>query len=77
MPVTDSTGQTVLKLEKVPQKEVIAYRDHRMLATWLSRDDLSGLGAYRAFLAGMLIWAWHELGFYSGVLGGGAVARPP
>jgi putative photosynthetic complex assembly protein 2 len=34
------------------------------------RDDLSAWGCYRAFLAGMLIWAWHELAFYSGVLTG-------
>jgi putative photosynthetic complex assembly protein 2 len=34
------------------------------------RFDLSVWGCYRAFIAGMLIWAWHELAFYSGVLTG-------
>ncbi|MFV9506011.1 MAG: putative photosynthetic complex assembly protein PuhE [Oscillochloridaceae bacterium umkhey_bin13] len=32
--------------------------------------DLSLSGAYRAFLAGTLIWAWHEMAFYSGILTG-------
>ncbi|WP_238613487.1 putative photosynthetic complex assembly protein PuhE [Candidatus Oscillochloris fontis] len=43
------------------------------LAHWqlvVSRHDLSTLGAYQAFMAGMLIWAWHELAFYSGILSG-------
>lgn len=35
-----------------------------------TRHDLSNLGAYRAFTAGLLIWAWHELAFYSGILAG-------
>jgi putative photosynthetic complex assembly protein 2 len=34
------------------------------------RHDLSALGAYRAFIAGMIIWAWHELAFYSGLISG-------
>ncbi len=34
------------------------------------RHDLSVWGSYRAFISGMLIWAWHELAFYSGVLAG-------
>lgn len=34
------------------------------------RDDLSAWGCYRAFIAGMLIWTWHELAFYSGILAG-------
>ena len=37
---------------------------------WATRDDLSVLGSYRAFVAGMLIWTWHELAFYSGVITG-------
>lgn len=37
---------------------------------WEVRDDLSAWGCYRAFIAGMLIWTWHELAFYSGVLTG-------
>ncbi|NTW97345.1 MAG: DUF3623 family protein [Oscillochloris sp.] len=43
------------------------------LAHWqlgLARHDLSALGAYRAFAAGITIWAWHELAFYSGLLSG-------
>ncbi|EFO80716.1 photosynthetic complex assembly protein 2 [Oscillochloris trichoides DG-6] len=43
------------------------------LAHWqlvAARHDLSVLGAYRSFAAGMLIWAWHELAFYSGLLSG-------
>lgn len=34
------------------------------------RDNPSVLAGYRAFAAGTLIWAWHELAFYSGVLTG-------
>lgn len=37
---------------------------------WLVRHDMGLAGAYRAFVAGTLIWAWHELAFYSGVLTG-------
>jgi putative photosynthetic complex assembly protein 2 len=41
---------------------------HRELG--LTADDGGVGGAYRAFLAGTAIWAWHELAFYSGVLTG-------
>lgn len=37
---------------------------------WATQHDLSILGAYRSYVAASLIWAWHELGFYSGVLSG-------
>ena len=37
---------------------------------WATAGDASVGGAYRAFLAGTAIWAWHELAFYSGVLTG-------
>lgn len=37
---------------------------------WNGRNDLSVWGCYSSFLIGMLIWAWHELAFYSGVLTG-------
>lgn len=37
---------------------------------WLTSSDGSAAGAYRAFFAGTVIWAWHELAFYSGVLTG-------
>lgn len=37
---------------------------------WVGRDDSSMSGHYWAFGAGMLIWTWHELAFYSGVLTG-------
>lgn len=37
---------------------------------WDTRNDLSIWGNYRAYLAGMLIWTWHELSFYSGLLTG-------
>lgn len=40
-------------------------------------DDISALGAYRSFAAGLLIWAWHELSFYSGVLSGPRPAACP
>lgn len=46
---------------------VLALAHHQL---WAGRDDLSRMGAYSAFLSGMLIWAWHELAFYSGVIGG-------
>jgi putative photosynthetic complex assembly protein 2 len=35
-----------------------------------ARHDLSVLGAYRALAAGMAVWAWHELAFYSGLISG-------
>ncbi len=37
---------------------------------WLTRDDVSMYGSYMAFVAGMWIWAWHELAFYCGMLSG-------
>lgn len=37
---------------------------------WVVAHDASIAGAYRAFVAGTFIWAWHELAFYSGVLTG-------
>jgi putative photosynthetic complex assembly protein 2 len=37
---------------------------------WETRNDLSTWGCYRAFLAGLFIWSWHELAFYSGLLRG-------
>jgi putative photosynthetic complex assembly protein 2 len=37
---------------------------------WVVHDDTSTWGFYRAFMAGMFIWTWHELAFYSGVLSG-------
>ncbi|MEI7644231.1 MAG: putative photosynthetic complex assembly protein PuhE [Chloroflexales bacterium] len=43
------------------------------IAHWqlgLARHDLSAMGAYRAFAAGMVVWAWHELAFYSGLVSG-------
>lgn len=46
---------------------VLIFAHSELLAT---RHDLSAGGAYRAFTAGMLIWAWHELAFYSGILAG-------
>ncbi|WP_322510501.1 putative photosynthetic complex assembly protein PuhE [Chloroflexus sp.] len=36
----------------------------------VTRHDLSAFGAYRAFTAGLFVWAWHELAFYSGLLAG-------
>jgi putative photosynthetic complex assembly protein 2 len=41
---------------------------HHLL--WQTRNDLSVSGAYSAFAAGLLIWGWHELAFYSGILSG-------
>ncbi len=42
------------------------------------RHSLSAWDCYRAFLAGMFIWAWHELAFYCGALSGTwRVACPP
>lgn len=37
---------------------------------WAVRHDMSVLAGYRGFVAGTLIWAWHELAFYSGVITG-------
>jgi putative photosynthetic complex assembly protein 2 len=37
---------------------------------WDARHDLSVLGAYRSFVAGLLVWSWHELAFYSGLISG-------
>lgn len=46
---------------------VLAF-SHQQL--WEVRSDMSIWGIYRAFIASMLIWAWHELAFYSGMLAG-------
>jgi putative photosynthetic complex assembly protein 2 len=40
-------------------------------------DDQTLPAAYLAFGAGMIIWAWHELSFYSGVLTGPRPAALP
>lgn len=46
---------------------LLALAHHELWAT----AGGGGVGdAYRAFIAGTLIWAWHELGFYSGLLAG-------
>lgn len=37
---------------------------------WAIRHDMSVWAGYRGFAAGTLIWAWHELAFYSGVITG-------
>lgn len=37
---------------------------------WLVRDTLTVLAYYQEFAAGMLVWAWHELAFYSGLITG-------
>jgi putative photosynthetic complex assembly protein 2 len=46
---------------------VLALAHHQL---WLVRNDPGYWGSYRAFIASMVIWAWHELAFYSGVLTG-------
>ncbi len=46
---------------------VVAFAHHQL---WAVRFDLSVWGCYRSFIAGMLIWTWHELAFYSGILTG-------
>lgn len=40
------------------------------LQLWDVRHDPGIWGCYRAFIAGLAIWAWHELAFYSGILTG-------
>ncbi len=37
---------------------------------WEVRHLTDTASVYRAFVAGMLIWSWHELAFYSGVITG-------
>jgi putative photosynthetic complex assembly protein 2 len=44
---------------------------------WATSSDGGVGGAYRAFLAGTAIWAWHELAFYCGVLTGPRRAACP
>jgi putative photosynthetic complex assembly protein 2 len=46
---------------------LLAMAHHQL---WVTRADSSVIAAYQAFLAGTLIWAWHELAFYCGVLTG-------
>jgi putative photosynthetic complex assembly protein 2 len=46
---------------------ILALAHHQL---WVVRHDVSVWGNYRAFIASMLIWSWHELAFYSGVLTG-------
>jgi putative photosynthetic complex assembly protein 2 len=41
---------------------------HHLL--WQSRHDSEVWGSYSSVAAGLFIWAWHELAFYSGVLSG-------
>lgn len=37
---------------------------------WEVRHLTDVVSIYRAFIAGMLIWSWHELAFYSGIITG-------
>ena len=41
-----------------------------MGAAWLLRDAATPLGAYAGFLIGVALWAWHEILFLLGYLGG-------
>lgn len=41
-----------------------------LLGLWIIRDTQTVSGAYLGFIAGLLVWAWHEVSFLSGVLTG-------
>jgi putative photosynthetic complex assembly protein 2 len=60
-------GARAARIGLVATVPLVAFAHHLL---WSTRDDLSIAGAYAAFGAGLLIWAWHELAFYSGVLSG-------
>lgn len=60
-------GVRAARIGLVAVLPLLAFAHHLL---WSTRHDLSITGAYSAFAAGLLIWAWHELAFYSGVLSG-------
>lgn len=60
-------GVRVARLCLLAALPIMVLAHHQL---WAVRFDLSTWGAYRAFLAGMLVWTWHELAFYSGILTG-------
>lgn len=60
-------GPTLGRITLVLSVGLLILAHHQL---WEVRHDLSVWGCYRAFAAGMLIWTWHELAFYSGVLTG-------
>jgi putative photosynthetic complex assembly protein 2 len=41
-----------------------------LYAVWRSLDDVSDVAAYAGFTGGLLLWAWLEVGFYTGLLTG-------
>lgn len=41
-----------------------------IIGLWIIRDSQTVSSAYLGFLAGLLVWAWHEVAFLSGVLTG-------
>lgn len=55
------------RIALVASLPLLALAHHEL---WATGGDASAAGAYRAFVAGTLIWAWHELAFYCGVLAG-------
>lgn len=55
------------RIALVASLPLLALAHHEL---WATAGDLSAAGAYRAFLAGTAIWAWHELAFYCGLLTG-------
>lgn len=60
-------GARAGRIALVAALPLVALAHHEL---WAVRHDLSVPGGYRAFAAGTLIWAWHELAFYSGVITG-------
>jgi putative photosynthetic complex assembly protein 2 len=48
-----------------------------LAALYLSRNDATAWGAYAAFTAGILLWAWHEVTFLLGTVTGPRVEACP
>jgi putative photosynthetic complex assembly protein 2 len=48
-----------------------------LLGLWLLRDEESVTGAYLAFAAGLIVWAWHEMSFLTGLVTGSRTTASP
>ncbi|NWF81997.1 MAG: DUF3623 family protein [Chloroflexi bacterium] len=60
-------GPLAGRIALVAALPLLALAHHEL---WAVRNDASIAAVYRGFVAGTLIWAWHELAFYCGVITG-------
>lgn len=78
-----STGVVLLAVRRWPTSTGVAMLLVTLLALagfaglYLSRDEDGPLGAYVAFSSALLVWAWHEVSFLTGLVTGPRTSRAP